>query len=138
MSVVSFLGKKVGAKKKRFFSGHFSVIGFLSAWIRRIVYSMFFVMAVYLVIGLCTILIPSVMGYVIGSFGYTVANGAEFLLAGLSGLFFTAWVFFGSVLLLRRIWSVYMRAMKGTVVVGTHFVAMDTSSWGKAVSDEVE
>ena len=102
MSVVSFLGKKAGAKKKRFFSGHFSVIGFLSAWIRRIVilcallavsrrsdritghnshirihipsawirrivYSMFFVMAVYLVIGLCTILIPSVMGYVIGS-----------------------------------------------------------------------
>lgn len=94
-----------------------SIVSFLRIWALRIVYTLFFAMAVYLVIGLCTIMIPSVMGYIIGSFGYTVSTGAEFLLAGLSGLFFTAWVFFGSMLVLRGVWRKYVHAVKNTIPV---------------------
>ena len=68
-----------------------------------------FMMLSYAVIAAATIAVPSVMGLVIGSFGYTLQSNAELLLAALSGLFFTLWAFALSFYLLRAAFRVMVR-----------------------------
>lgn len=88
---------------------------FLINWFWRIFHTVFLLMIVYLTITGCTVFIPSTMGYIIGSFGYTVGNNAEFLLAGLCGLFFTAWTFALSFLFIRWVWRIYINNIKATL-----------------------
>lgn len=68
----------------------------------------------YIIIILFTILIPSIVAYILGSLGFSNDNatGAVFIVSLASGLFLTAWVFVLSFMFLRFIWKIYKRNMR--------------------------
>lgn len=93
----------------------FRFINFIKLWAIRLFHTAFMMMLIYLVVAICTLIIPTVMGYVIGSMGYTLTNNAEMLLAFLCGLFFTGWVFVGSFVAVRAIWRKFIANIKATL-----------------------
>ena len=66
----------------------------------------------YIVIGFITSCMPMVMGYLIGSFGFDLSDIVQVMLFGFSGLFFTAWMFLISYLILRKACRVYIKFIK--------------------------
>ena len=96
--------------------GDFSLAAFLGRWFKRIFYTFCFIMITYVLIVGGTIMVPTVMGYLIASMGYAVSNNAEMLLSLLAGLFFTGWTFLISFLIIRFSWRRYISGMKGTVL----------------------
>ena len=105
--------KKEKAERKSKYP--FSLTVFLKNWFLRLFYTFFMLMAGYLIIAGCTVLIPVVMGYIIGSLGYNLKTQAELLLSLFSGLFFAAWIFLISFYSLRFSWHKYIKAMKSTM-----------------------
>lgn len=91
------------------------VFNFVKTWAIRLFHTAFLLMFAYLVVAICTLIIPTVMGFVIGSMGYTLNNNAELLLAFLSGIFFTGWVFTGSFVLVKFVWKKYITNIKKTL-----------------------
>lgn len=83
-------------------------------WGKRLFYTAFMGMGMYLVIMMFTLMLPVLMATIIGSLGYTLANMAELLLAGFCGLFFTAWLFLISYHIVRYFGRIYMKAMRST------------------------
>lgn len=109
--------RKADRKKEKEAKGPLIVrIGqFIKRWIIRLFYTLFFSVFVYVLIMTCTSMIPVVMGYIVGSMGYDLSSVAEVLLAGFSGLFFTAWIFTISYFLVKKAFGLYMKQIKKTI-----------------------
>lgn len=75
-------------------------------------YTVFFAAFAYVVITVFTSSIPILMGYIVGSMGYTLESAAEIMLASLSGLFFTAWTFVISFFIIRRAFKAYTKGVR--------------------------
>lgn len=88
------------------------IVNFLKVWGVRAFHTVFFLSIVYFVVLFCMMIIPMTMGYVLGGLGYNLNNAAEQLLALLSGLFFSAWVFFGSYKLIAFVGKFYIKNCK--------------------------
>ena len=88
------------------------VADFIRVWGARAFHTLFFLAFVYFVVLFCMMIIPMTMGYVLGGLGYNLNNAAEQLLALLSGLFFSAWVFFGSYKLIAFVGKFYIKNCK--------------------------
>ena len=88
---------------------------FIKRWAVRLFHTFFMLVFIYLIVISCTSLIPAGMGYIIGSLGYSLSSMAEVLLALFSGLFFTAWVFVGTLFLVRQAGKIYIRNIKKTL-----------------------
>ena len=86
-----------------------------TGWLLRIFYTVFMLMATYTIILTCTLSIPNVMDTLIQSFGYNLNSSVELVLALLSGLFFTAWMFALSFFVVKKLFEIYIRKMKETV-----------------------
>lgn len=106
--------KKEKARRKAE-RGNFSFKEFIVKWVKRLFYTFCMFMLLYVFIVGGTILIPTVMGYLVGSMGYSLSNSGELLLAQLAGLFFTAWVFAIGFLAIRFAWHRYIEGMQGTL-----------------------
>ena len=107
--------QKAERAKRKAARGSFSLLAFLKTWFFRLLYTFFLLMIVYIMVVGCTVMIPFVMGFIIGSFGYTISNNAEMLLALLSGMFFTGWVFLISFGILKISWKQYIKNIKETL-----------------------
>ena len=93
------------------------LVNFVKIWSVRCFYTAFMMMLIYLIVSICTLVIPTVMGFVIGSMGYTLSNNAEMLLSLLCGLFFTGWVFVGSFFAVKIVWCNYIDNIKKTLPI---------------------
>lgn len=87
----------------------------LTDWFLRIFYTVFMLMITYTIILTCTLSIPNIMSTIIQSFGYNLNSSVEMLLAMLSGLFFTAWMFVLSLFVIKKLFGIYINKMKATV-----------------------
>lgn len=87
----------------------------LTDWFLRIFYTVFMLMITYTIILTCTLSIPNIMSTIIQSFGYNLNSSVEMLLAMLSGLFFTAWMFALSFFVIKKLFGIYINKMKATV-----------------------
>ena len=87
---------------------------FLARWLKRLFYTAFAAMAVYLLGMVVTLSIPLFVSIIVSSLGYTLANVAEIMLTAFCGLFFVLWCFALSLFAARGIWRVYAKAMRGT------------------------
>ena len=90
----------------------FRLADFIKKWGLRLFYLLFFGGFIYFIILFCMMIIPTVMGYVVGGLGYNLGNTAEIVLSSLSGLFFTAWVFFGSYKLISSVGKLFVKGWK--------------------------
>ena len=90
----------------------FNLAAFLKTWGLRFFYTLFFGGFLYFIILFCMMIIPTVMGYVVGGLGYNLNDNAQMILAFLSGIFFTAWVFIGSYKLIKWIGGFYIKGWK--------------------------
>lgn len=88
---------------------------FIKRWTVRLFHTLFFVVFVYVFVMSCVSLIPAALGYIVGSFGYTLESAAEIILASLSGLFFTAWVFAVSFFIVKKVFGIYSKNIKKTI-----------------------
>lgn len=86
----------------------------LVRWVKRAFYTAFLVLFAYVTIMAATMMVPLAMATVLSSLGYTLANLAELLLAGLSGIFFVLWAFVLTFLAIRKAWKVYLGAIEKT------------------------
>lgn len=103
------------ARKAKRAANPINIKNVCKVWLTRLFHTAFMIMIGYLVIMVCTVLIPAAMGYVIGSMGYTLENNVELLLSLFAGLFFTAWVFALSFFALRFAWKKYIVNIKNTL-----------------------
>lgn len=109
--------EKEARKKEREAEGPLRVRiwNFIKRWAVRLFHTFFMLLFIYLVVISCTSLIPAGLGYIIGSLGYSLSSMAEVLLAFFSGLFFTAWIFVGTLFLVKQVGKVYIRNIKKTL-----------------------
>ena len=106
--------QKAEKQKRRADWKNIDMVSFIGRWIKRFFYTVCFVMIAYVIVIGGTIMVPTVMGYLIGSMGYTVSNNAEMLLSLLSGLFFGGWTFLISFFIIRFAWNRYINGIKHT------------------------
>ena len=90
----------------------FNLVSFLKTFFLRAFYLLFFGGFIYFLIIFCMMVIPIVMGYVVGGLGYNLNNTSEMILSCLSGLFFTGWVFVGSYKLISAIGKLFIKGWK--------------------------
>ena len=95
----------------------FSFRQFFSTWFVRLFYTALMGMFGYAVILAATISIPMCMAVIIRAFGYSMQDIGQVLLSFLAGLFFTAWVFTISFVLLRAFWRKYIACIRKTMTV---------------------
>ena len=88
---------------------------FIKRWGLRLFYTVFFILFSYVFIMGITNLIPVTLGYIVGSMGYGLEDTAEIILAALTGLFFTAWIFAISFFVVRKVFAAYIKGMKKTL-----------------------
>lgn len=105
-------------KKRREKEGPLSVRiwNFIKRWTIRAFHTAFIIVFIYLIVMVCTFMIPMAMGYIVGGLGYTLSTVAEIVLASLSGLFFTGWVFVGSFMAVKWAGKLYVKNIKKTIV----------------------
>ena len=109
------IAKQKKERKARKENSNFSMTSFLKTWMKRLFYTLFIFMVVYVTIIGCTVMVPTVMGFLIRALGYTVSNNAEMLLASFAGLFFVLWSFALSFIFIRFAWRKYINGMKSTL-----------------------
>lgn len=109
--------RKADRKKAKEAKGPFLIrLGkFLKRWIIRLFHTLFLVCFVYVFVMSCVSIIPAAMGFIVGGMGYTLESAAEILLASLSGLFFTGWVFVISFVIVRKVFGIYIKNIKKTM-----------------------
>lgn len=83
-------------------------------WTKRIFFTAFFCMFVYVLVMSVTLMIPYIMALIISSLGYTLETLGELFLAALCGIFFVLWAFAITLFLVKKVYGVYAKAMKGT------------------------
>ena len=87
----------------------------VSKWLLRLLYTVLFLFFSYMVILGFTIFTPNFMAYLIKGFGYTLENTAEVQLSLFAGLFFIAWEFLISYVIIKRAAKLYARGVKSTM-----------------------
>lgn len=87
----------------------------LKTWGVRLFHTFFFCLFTYVLVMMCTLLLPGIMAYVLAGLGYTLTTPAELMLALFSGLFLTAWFFAASYFLVKKVGKIYMNNMKNTM-----------------------
>lgn len=75
-------------------------------------YTVFFAAFAYILVVVCTTLIPTTISVILLSLGYSLTSTAEVFLGACAGLFFTAWVFTFSYVIIKKVGGVYWRAVK--------------------------
>lgn len=75
-------------------------------------YTVFFVSFSYVFIMFCTSILPSAISVIVVGLGYKLTTVAEMFLGACVGLFFTAWVFVISFVVIRKAFSIYINAVK--------------------------
>ena len=104
-------------RKEKAASEKFSVrLGrFLKRWLVRLFYTAFAGVVLYSTILACTLAIPNIMATIIASMGFALDSVVEIVLASLSGLFFTGWIFVISYKLVMKVCKIYLIKMKSTL-----------------------
>ncbi|MBO5435612.1 ABC transporter ATP-binding protein [bacterium] len=87
---------------------------FVKRWAARLFHTFFMAIIIYIIVLASTSFIPFAMGYIIGGLGYSINSTVDMLLAFLSGLFFTAWIFVGTFVAVKYAGKIYIRNMKKT------------------------
>ena len=105
------------ARKEKAASEKFStrVLRFLKVWTLRLFYTAFVFVVAYSAILAGTLAIPNMMAVVIASMGFALDSTVEIVLASLSGLFFTGWIFVISFYLVKKVFKIYLNKMKSTL-----------------------
>lgn len=105
------------ARKEKAASEKFStrVLKFLKVWTLRLFYTAFVFVVAYSAILAGTLAIPNMMAIVIASMGFALDSTVEIVLASLSGLFFTGWIFVISFYLVKKVFKIYLNKMKSTL-----------------------
>jgi hypothetical protein len=99
-------------------------------WIKRIFYTMFLVVAVYVMILATTVMIPAFISFIISGLGFTLKTYREQITALLAGGFFTAWLFVFTYAIGKRMWRLYAKGIKGTMSPET------LAKWKELYSDD--
>lgn len=105
------------ARKEKAASEKFSTraLRFLKVWTLRLFYTAFVFVVAYSAILAGTLAIPNMMAIVIASMGFALDSTVEIVLASLSGLFFTGWIFAISFYLVKKVFKIYLNKMKSTL-----------------------
>lgn len=89
--------------------------GTLLNWVKRIFYTFFLVVAVYVMILATTVMIPAFVSFIIEGLGFTMNSYREIVTALLAGGFFTAWIFVFTYAIGKRLWKLYTKGIRGTL-----------------------
>jgi hypothetical protein len=91
-----------------------SIGNFIKRWAIRLFHTFFLLLIVYVMLVICTSMIPAFMAYIVNGMGFTLTSVSELLFAGCSGLFFTGWIWFFSYKFLSFVAKIYWKNMKKT------------------------
>ena len=75
-------------------------------------YAAFFIVISYLLILGVGMSVPIIIGYVFRSFGYTMETIGEAFLGGAASLFFLAWLFVITFIIIRALWKFFHKQIK--------------------------
>jgi hypothetical protein len=92
---------------------------FVVRWFKRIFYTLFLAVAVYVMLLSVTVMIPAFISFIIDGIGFKMQSYREIVTALLAGGFFTAWLFVFTYAIGKRMWALYMRGLKGTMSAET-------------------
>lgn len=111
---------KTESKSKKKIDGKAMLNNFKSTCL-SLFHSFLFFGFCYVLILMFTILIPSILAYVLGSLGFESAdaNGAVLIVSLASALFLTAWIFICCFFVVRFVWKIYKRNMKKSLSQNT-------------------